>query len=235
LIYIDGKQSYLVGTDLTNYLKTIQANDIDAVEIITQPSSKFDAAGNAGIVNIKLKRNKNFGTNGSVSAGVNVGKWATSINSLSLNNRNKKSNLYGNYSNRFGQNYDFIDINRQQGTNTFESKSKTTDNPNANNIKLGYDYYANAKNTFGVIMTGNFNNSYSRYSHPNRHQAFGSTVNDSILRAESKGKPNRTTSTRTSITNMLIRAFRSTSIWITANTTTRKTSTSPTPISWAMK
>lgn len=188
LIYIDGKQSYLGGTDLTNYLKTLQANDIEAVEIITQPSSKFDAAGNAGIVNIKLKRNKNFGTNGSASAGVNIGKWATSINSLSLNNRNKKSNIYGNYSNRFGQNYNFIDINREQGTNTFGSKSKTTNNPNANNIKLGYDYYANTKNTFGVIMTGNFNNSYSDIRTRTNIRPFGSTVNDSILRAESKGQ-----------------------------------------------
>jgi len=187
LIYIDGKQSYLGGTDLTNYLKTLQANDIDSVEIITQPSSKFDAAGNAGIVNIKLKRNKNFGTNGSVSAGVNIGKWATSINSLSLNNRNKKSNIYGNYSNRFGQNYNFIDINREQNNNVFDSKSKTTNGPNANNVKLGYDYYANAKNTFGVIVTGNFNNSFSESRTRTQIRPIASPVNDSILKAESNG------------------------------------------------
>lgn len=187
LIYIDGKQSYLGGTDLTNYLKTLQANDIDSVEIITQPSSKFDAAGNAGIVNIKLKRNKNFGTNGSASAGVNVGKWATSVNSLSLNNRNKKSNIYGNYSNRFGQNYNFIDINREQGNNLFDSKSRTTNAPNANNVKLGYDYYANAKNTFGMIVTGNFNNSYSNATTRTQIRQLGSIVNDSILKAQSNG------------------------------------------------
>ena len=93
LIYIDGKQSFLTGSDLTNYLKTIQATDIEAIEIITQPSSKYDAAGNAGIINIKLKKNKNFGTNGTISSGFNVGRFGTSLSSISFNNRNKKNNF----------------------------------------------------------------------------------------------------------------------------------------------
>jgi len=181
LIYIDGKQSYLTGSDLTNYLKTLQANDIDSIEIITQPSSKFDAAGNAGIVNIKLKRNKNFGTNGSASTGLNVGKYFTSINSLSLNNRNKKSNIYGSYSNRFGDNYNYININREQGIKNFVSKSKTKNSPNANNFKLGYDYYANSKNTFGIIVTGNFNNSYNDLRTRTEIKPLNSFVVDSIL------------------------------------------------------
>jgi len=94
LIYIDGKQSFLSGSDLTNYLKTIQANDIEAIEIITQPSSKYDAAGSAGIINIKLKKNKNFGTNGTLTSGLNIGRFGTSVNSLSFNNRNKKNNFF---------------------------------------------------------------------------------------------------------------------------------------------
>ncbi|NHM07361.1 TonB-dependent receptor [Flavobacterium sp. CYK-4] len=185
LIYIDGKQSYLTGADLTNFLKTIQANDIDSIEIITQPSSKYDAAGNAGIVNIKLKKNKNFGTNGTATSGTNMGKYATAINSLSLNNRNKKNNIYGNYSNRFGNNYDFINIFREQGNTLFDSKSKTKNTVNANNLKLGYDYYANAKNTFGVILTGNFNNSFSNLSTRTPIRQIGAPVNDSILSARS--------------------------------------------------
>lgn len=184
LIYIDGKQSYLTGTDLTNFLKTIQANDIESIEIITQPSSKYDAAGNAGIVNIKLKRNKNFGTNGNVSTGTNVGKYATSVNSISLNNRNKKNNLYGNYSNRFGANKDFINIHREQSNTLFDSRSRTKNEVNANNIKLGYDYYANSKNTFGVILSGNFNNGYSNANTRTPIRPIGSVANDSVLVAK---------------------------------------------------
>lgn len=159
-IYIDGKQSYLSGPDLVNYLKTIQANDIEAIEIITQPSSKYDAAGVAGIVNIKLKKNKNFGTNGTITTGLNVGKYVTTLNSVSFNNRNKKNNFYGSYSNRFGKNYNFINLYRSQNGYVYDSESKTPNSYNANNIKLGYDYYHNAKNTFGVVLTGNFNNAY---------------------------------------------------------------------------
>ncbi|WP_309641170.1 TonB-dependent receptor domain-containing protein [Flavobacterium sp.] len=187
LIYIDGKQSYLTGADLTNFLKTIQANDIDSIEIITQPSSKYDAAGNAGIVNIKLKKNKNFGTNGSASSGANIGKYETAVNSFSLNNRNKKNNLYGNYSNRFGDNYDFINIYREQSNTIFDSKTKTKNSVNANNIKLGYDYYANAKNTFGVIVSGNFNNNYNNAGTRTTIRPINAAVNDSVLIAKSIG------------------------------------------------
>jgi iron complex outermembrane receptor protein len=187
LIYIDGRQSYLTGTDLSNFLKTLQANDIDSIEIITQPSSKYDAAGNAGIVNIKLKKNKNFGTNGSASTGINVGKYVTSISSLSLNNRNKKSNIYGNYSNRFGNNHNFININREQSGKIFDSKSKTKDNPNANNLKLGYDYYATRTSTFGIILTGNFNNSFSNMKTRTQIRPVNSFINDSILIAKNEG------------------------------------------------
>jgi outer membrane receptor protein involved in Fe transport len=68
-IYIDGKTKYFIRQDLNAYLKSIQSSDVDSIEIITQPSSKYDAAGNAGIVNIKLKKDKRFGTNGSVALG----------------------------------------------------------------------------------------------------------------------------------------------------------------------
>lgn len=185
LIYIDGKQSFLSGSDLSNYLKTIQATDIEAIEIITQPSSKYDAAGNAGIINIKLKKNKNFGTNGSISSGYNIGRFGTSLNSLSFNNRNKKNNFYGNYSNRFGKNYNFINLNRLQSNTLFDSRSSSVNETNANNIKLGYDYYANSKNTFGIVLSGNFNNgiNYGKTRTPIR--SFTASTIDSILVAKS--------------------------------------------------
>ncbi|RYY64063.1 MAG: TonB-dependent receptor, partial [Chitinophagaceae bacterium] len=67
-VYIDGRPTPLTGTDLSNYLKTLQSNQIESIEIITNPSARYEAAGNAGIINIRLKKNKNFGTNGSVNA-----------------------------------------------------------------------------------------------------------------------------------------------------------------------
>ena len=185
LIYIDGKQSFLSGTDLINYLKTLQANDIESIEIITQPSSKFDAAGNAGIVNIRLKKNKNFGTNGSVSTGLNIGKYATTLNSLSLNNRNKKSNIYGNYSNQFGRNYGFMNFYRVQNNTVFDSETTSIYEANVNNVKIGYDYYANSKNTFGIALSSNFNNNFNDSDTRTPIRPLNSSINDSILVASS--------------------------------------------------
>ena len=185
LIYIDGKQSFLSGSDLTNYLKTIQAADIEAIEIITQPSSKYDAAGNAGIINIKLKKNKNFGTNGTISTGINVGKFATSLSSVAFNNRDKKNNFYGNYSNRFGRNYSFINLNRLQSNTVFDAQSSSVNENNANNVKVGYDYYANTKNTFGIVLSGNFNNGSNYGNTRTSIKSVNSTTLDSVLIAKS--------------------------------------------------
>lgn len=190
LIYIDGKQSFLTGTDLSNYLKTIQATDIEAIEIITQPSSKYDAAGNAGIINIKLKKNKNFGTNGSLSSGYNYGKFGTSLSSASFNNRNKKNNFYGNYSNRFGSNYNFINLNRLQSSTIFDSRSTTVSQVNANNLKLGYDFYSNSRNTFGMVVSGNFNNSFSNGNTRTPISKSNSSSIDRILVARSDAHNN---------------------------------------------
>ena len=96
-VYIDGKPSPLSGTDLANFLKSLQSAQIEAIEIITNPSAKYEAAGNAGIINIKLKKNKSFGTNGSVNLGYVQGTYAKGNGGLNLNYRNKNINLFGNF------------------------------------------------------------------------------------------------------------------------------------------
>lgn len=65
IFMIDGKPTPMAGQDLTNYLKALPSGSIDRIEIITNPSAKYDAAGNAGIIDIRMKKNENQGTNGS--------------------------------------------------------------------------------------------------------------------------------------------------------------------------
>lgn len=156
LIYIDDKPSVLRGEDLVNYLKTIQATDIDSIEIITQPSSKYDSEGNAGIINIKFKRDKSLGTNGSVATGTTIGDFASFNNSISLNNRNKKTSLYGSFSNRFGETTRYMNLYRQQNNTILDSRTNSNYDVNNNNLRFGFDYFANSKSTFGIILTGNF-------------------------------------------------------------------------------
>ena len=157
-IYIDGRPSVLAGQDLINYLETLQSTDIESIEIITQPSSKYEAAGNAGIINIILKRNKSLGTNGSLTLGYIQGKYPRVNSSINLNNRGKKTNIYGTYSNRFGQGFGFIDLFRRQNGTTFDQRSTTVLDNNNHNIKTGIDYYINDRHTFGALFTANFSN-----------------------------------------------------------------------------
>ncbi|OYQ44336.1 outer membrane beta-barrel family protein [Flavobacterium aurantiibacter] len=188
LIYIDGKQSFLSGSDLTDFLKTIQATDISAIELITEPSSKYDAAGTAGIINIKLKKSKLFGTNGSVSTGLNVGEYATTVNAVTINNRSKYGNFYANYSNRFGRNYSFINLYRTQNGLFLNSRGTTESGVNANNFRIGYDYSANSKHTFGAIVSGNFNNNYTYGNTRTPIGLLNPMRTDSILRANNIAK-----------------------------------------------
>src|SRR5439155_2922167 len=98
LVQIDGKNTRLTTEDLADYLKSIQSTDVEAIELISNPSSKYDAEGTAGIINIKLKKNRNFGTNGSITLGYAAGAYSKYNSSLSLNNRSKKINTFLNYS-----------------------------------------------------------------------------------------------------------------------------------------
>ena len=155
-VYIDGKPSPLAGADLTAYLKSLQSTQIEAIELITNPSAKYEAAGNAGIINIKLKKNKNFGTNGSVNAGYNIGNYSKYNAGFALNHRNSKMNLFGNYNFNTGINLMSFKLYREQNDTIFDQKSKMLNrNKYGHNFKGGADFFINKKSTIGVIVNGN--------------------------------------------------------------------------------
>jgi outer membrane receptor protein involved in Fe transport len=180
-IFIDGKLSVLQGEDLTNYLESLQATDVEAIEIITQPSSKYDAAGNAGIINIKLKKDMSLGTNGTITSGMTVGDFGRTNSSVNFNNRGKKGNFYGTYSNRFGKSTGFINLLRTQFGTQFDARTTSIYDRNSNNIKLGYDYYISKNHTIGAILNGNFNNSFSTNNTNTPIRDVATSLNDSIL------------------------------------------------------
>ena len=154
-IFINGKPSVLSAEDLKIFLETLQSTDIDKIEIITQPSSKYDAAGNAGIINIQLKKDKRFGTNGSLSTGYTQGKNGRVNSSISLNNRGSSYNLYGNYSNSIGQSWNFINLNRFQSGVNYDSRSEFLSDRNSHNGRVGLDLFKGDNHTFGFLLDGN--------------------------------------------------------------------------------
>lgn len=188
-VYVDNKPTILAGEDLVNYLKSMQAADIDKIEIITQPSSKYEAAGNAGIINIVLKRDKNLGTNGTITAGYGYGILHNHHGnaSFSLNHRKKKVNFYTSYSNSVGTNWSFFYLDRTQFGSTYESKTDNNDYQGSHNGKAGIDWYINSKHTVGFLASGNYFDSRTNGQNRTEIGPAGFTDPTQILTANNTG------------------------------------------------
>ncbi|MCG2616931.1 TonB-dependent receptor [Terrimonas sp. NA20] len=158
IVLMDGKQTYLSGQDLANLLKSMSASQLDQIEIMTQPSAKYDAAGNSGIINLKTKKNKTMGFNGSVSTSFVQGYYPKSPNSFSFNYRKGKLNFFSNGG------YTYWQSNSDQTlTRNFHNNGPTTvfdqvgfqKNTSHNfNLRLGMDYAMDAKTTLGFTING---------------------------------------------------------------------------------
>lgn len=182
VVYIDGKLSPLSGDGLKALLKSLPSSDIESIEIITNPSAKYDAAGSAGIINIKLKKNKNFGTNGSVQLGYAIQMYSKYNGSITLNHRNAKWNLYGTYSLNDGKNWSWMNIDRTQDSTRFEQKTVNTGKDQFHNLKAGADYYLNTKNTIGLMVSGNISdNSWNGNSQTNIYARNSEIINTLLL------------------------------------------------------
>jgi len=165
-IYMDGKPTYMSQEQLANLLKNMASDQIEKIEIITNPSSRYDAAGNSGIINLVIKKNKNFGTNGSLTLGGGlslVPAYAEGIEgsmpkynmSLNLNNRQGKFNTFGNVSYRAGQNYGINNFYRTLDDRTFDQETVRYTESNGLSARVGSDFFATKNTTFGVLLNAN--------------------------------------------------------------------------------
>ncbi len=161
MVLIDGKQTQLTGADLQAYLSGINASQVDVIELIDNPGAKYDAAGNAGIINIKTKKNKQKGFNGSLSVSLGQGFYTKNNNSLSVNYRTGKFNLFLNYGARLGYEKMKMDVLRKyfdkNGNDSLllQQPNFTKTKISSHNIKTGIDFFASNKTTLGVVFTGN--------------------------------------------------------------------------------
>lgn len=156
-VMIDGREVPLSGKDLAAQLKGLQASDIAAIEIISNPSAKYDAAGNAGIINIKLRKNKALGTNGNFGLEGAYGETPKGGLNVSLNNRGKDLNLFGSYNNHYGRWHNTQDFLREQNGLRFDQEAKSYFMSRWNSARLGADWNLNSKHTVGVLVNGSMN------------------------------------------------------------------------------
>jgi iron complex outermembrane recepter protein len=163
-IMLDGRPSYLSGQELANLLKNMPSSNIEQIEIMTNPSAKFDAAGNSGIINIRTKKNKLKGLNGSISSTILQSQLTKTNNSVNLNYRTGKVNLFSNYSYSLWQSKNemhllrkFRNVQTKNIETIFDQYTKMKRLSQYHNLKIGMDFYANKKTTLGVVISGYVN------------------------------------------------------------------------------
>ncbi|MEP6673827.1 MAG: outer membrane beta-barrel family protein [Ferruginibacter sp.] len=159
LIYIDDKPTYLSGAELAAYLKSLPAASLDKIEIMTTAPAKYDAAGNAGIINIRTKKSKLKGFSGNAGISYRQAKYSDVRNTFSFNYRNNKLNLFSNNSYSGGRSFNNLDISRRYNNNDGSLRSAFSQNSyikrwyNSLNLKLGMDYNLSKKTTVGIVLS----------------------------------------------------------------------------------
>ncbi|SDE86084.1 Outer membrane receptor proteins, mostly Fe transport [Dyadobacter soli] len=189
LVLIDNRPTYLSAAALAAYLRSLPANSVEKIELITNPPARYDAAGSAGVINIKIRKNKVHGLNGSITLSPARSRYWRHNENANLNFRRDRFNFFTNASFNSTDQWRRLDIQRRyygesgallssfDQTTFFYPKSRTT------NLKTGFDFYANEKTTWGFVYTGAF-------THTREHRPVSSAVRnaagaiDSLIRAD---------------------------------------------------
>lgn len=153
-VYVDGRPTYMSGTPLKNFLKTLYASNISKIEVITQPDAKYDAEGNAGIINIVLRKKMALGFNATFDAFYGQGFYASAGGSFSFNYGKGKWNIYGSYAFNHNKGYSWTVPTRQIDSAIYHRNYWGTPVLNSHTFKLNMDYSINKKWNVGVGVNG---------------------------------------------------------------------------------
>lgn len=190
-VMIDGKKTVMQGTDLASLLKSMSSSSIEQIEIITNPSAKYDAAGTAGIINIKTKKDKRYGFNGSLNCFYTQGVYPKFGGGTSINYRNKKWTVNGgvNYADRYGFNHltlyrSFYNGDKLQ--NAYDQDNNGVFGYNLASGNVSVDYSLSSKTTIGIAANTDVNwykvdgDNFSKVLGPDKEiQSYFTTLNNS--------------------------------------------------------
>jgi hypothetical protein len=156
-VMIDGRRSYLSAADLQNMLQGMSADNIKTIEIINNASAKYDAEGNAGIINITLKKNNMQGVNGSLNAGYRYNEMQNYNTGLQLNHKKGSWNSFVNADlSQRGRIRDagfYREITQTNGVTTiFDQTGKEYVNRVIPSLRVGTDYDINDMQSIGVMF-----------------------------------------------------------------------------------
>lgn len=173
MVMINGKSTYLSPKELSTLLKATNSNSISKIEIMSNPSAKYDAAGNGGIINIQMKKNTLTCFNGTISLNGGAGRNARYGSGLGLNYKTNSINVYGSYDYGYRGETEYLDFVRNfydsgtaagQPDRTSTQHTKTNEPLNTNNFRVGIDYQLNDNNVISLLINGNI----GKYTHDSK-------------------------------------------------------------------
>jgi len=190
LLMVDGRPTQLSGADLANLLRNMNANQLDQIEIMTNPPARYDASGTSGIINIKTKKIITAGYNGSATVSYTQGHYPKTAEAFNLNYRNAKLNLFTNLSHNYREATSLLTIQRNLYNSTtdalenyFDQRADLRNKGNSYNAKAGLDFFASKKTTLGLVLNG----TSSSTSSANRNTT---TISNSTKDLQSKTRAN---------------------------------------------
>ena len=158
IVLMNGKRSRMPITAVYQMLEGLNAGDIEKIEIMSVPPAKYDADGDAGFINIVMKRGNDVGTNGSVMANLGYASGPRAGTSLNLSHQAKKLSFYGNYSFNYADQEGVLNMYREAtgNTETMLSSSEAVRHPTrkTHNFQFGMDYYLTDKTVIGILTSG---------------------------------------------------------------------------------
>lgn len=185
-VYINGRPSQISGGDLKNMLINMQANNIEKIEILPNPSAKYEAQGGA-VINIVLAKNKSYGTNYTLTTTIGTGRNLRGSTGIDFNTRNKKVNLYGGYIYTNNRQYFIDETTRSLSYANLYSEEFDLRTRNNNSYKLGLDYDFNKKSSAGFLING-YRNFRDRSVSNAAVLRYNNSIADSIATVNTFGK-----------------------------------------------
>jgi hypothetical protein len=185
-VYVDGRPTYLSGNGLAEYLKTILSSSMESIEIISNPSAKYEAAGSAGIINIRLKKDKSFGTNLTAGAGYNIGTYSKYNANIAFNHRDRHFHVFGEYTYNNAVNVAHSTLDRVQLDTLFGQHGDLLTTTHSHVFRAGADYFADKKSTLGVIIGGTLSEDSLRTNSTTPIVYVPSHMTDRILQANNR-------------------------------------------------
>jgi hypothetical protein len=153
-VMIDGRLTYMSGTELSNYLKSLPGSAVSKIELIANPPGNYDAEGTAGIVNIILKRNKAPGYKGSVNLGGGYGKYAKLYGGANLNYNTGKFSFYTRANSGYFDSYNKLTLGRKIEDEQYNQLNYWHPKSVSTSYTVGADYRAGERQTFGLMLKG---------------------------------------------------------------------------------